>query len=422
MVCGTWAVLVTPPGDFSIPFWFAWQRTNADTAAQNLSDPRKPMQDDILNGWKEIGSYLHISEKNARRWELTDKLPILRPEGRKKGPVLARKSSLDAWLQGALIRVTLDGNRLVGFGRAERIIWTYEFPMSLRQFTPDDFEWRLQRILVAENDRGVLVTVRFVTTDQPDCMYCFSSKGKLQWSFVPNPPLLDRGGHSFERAWMFKHVLITSDSGKATIWAALANDAGWAGCILRIDDQGNALLKLANAGHVEWMSLLATASERFLVTCGENNAFEQSFVTILELADTPCGSPPGGQFPRYRYADASIETPRKYILFPRTELIAARQKPYGHAYRIRTYPDDLIVEVETGSDGGYFLYHFNYSLDPKYVFPSGSHQFRHRDLQAAGRLDHDWTNCPELAKPLVLNVWQSGIGWHDVLIGWRDNP
>ncbi len=45
----------------------------------------------------------------------------------------------------------------------------------------------------------------------------------------------------------------------------------------------------------------------------------------------------------------------KYVLFPKTELIVARQKPYGHASRMRQYQQHIVVEVETGDDGGFFL-------------------------------------------------------------------
>jgi hypothetical protein len=100
----------------------------------------------------------------------------------------------------------------------------------------------------------------------------------------------------------------------------------------------------------------------------------------------------------------------------------ARQKPYGHARKIRHYPEHIIVEVETGADNAYFLYHFSPELQPKYVFPSGSHEFSHRDLELAGHITHSWDSCPELDKPLVLNVWEPGTGWHEETIRWRDNP
>ena len=215
-------------------------------------------------------------------------------------------------------------------------------------------------------------------------MYYFSSGGNLEWTLEALPPLLDRNNISFEKAWTFKHVIVTSGP---TIWAALANEAGWAGCVLRVDTHGNAGVQLANAGHVEQLCSVSAAEGQHLIACGENNAFEQSFVALLGTNNPPASSPPG-KYPRYRFANAPMGNSRKYVLFPNTELIAARQKPYGHASKMRQFPDDIIVEVETGADGGYFLYHFFQQLEPKYVFPSGSHEFRHRDLELAGKISH----------------------------------
>ena len=398
-----------------------WGVRSASTDLLSVAPPSM-QQDDLLNGWKEIADYLKVDRKTAQRWEASDNLPILRPEKRRKGPVLAKKSALDAWLQGTLERTVLEDQRLVALGRSDKILWTHTFPKPLRRFTKEELEWRIRRVdLHGKGDRGVLVTARFLAPGGPDTIYYFSSEGKLEWSLEAALPLLDRNGGSFEKAWAFLHVIVTLTSDKPVIWAALANEAGWAGGVLRIDPNGSAAVQLANAGHVERLCSVSSGEGECIVACGENNAFDQTFVALLGANDPPCRSAPGGR-PRYQYANAPAGDPRKYILFPRTELIAARQKPYGHASGMRQYTEDIIVEVETGAEGGYFLYHFTPQLEPKYVFPSGSHEFRHRDLELAGQIDHNWDACPELDGPLTLNAWKLSEGWHDEEIRWRDNP
>ena len=381
------------------------------------------MQDnDLLNGWKEIAIYLRVDPKTAQRWEASDDLPIFRPDSRRKGPVFAKKSALDAWIQGALERILLDDNKVVGLGRSRTILWAYDLPATLSPLTQEDVEWRVQRVdLHGIGDRGALVTARFLDRVKPDKIYYFSSQGKLDWYLDAEPQLFDRDGYSFEKAWGFKHVIVTPASGGNIVWAALGNDAGWAGCVLRVDSRGKAALQLANAGYVERLCHVASTDGGCLIACGENNAFDQAFVAILGVNDPPCSSAPGGR-PRYQYLNSPTAHPRKYILFPRTELIIARQRPYGHASRMRQFPEHIIVEVETGADGGFFLYHFSKQLEPKYVFPSGSHEFRHRDLELAGQIDHSWDTCPELDQPLVLNVWDPETGWREDPIRWRDNP
>jgi len=390
----------------------------------------RPDDTDILNGWKDIANYLRTSEKNARRWEKSDKLPVFRIRADKggKNPVLARKSALDAWLQGTLKSVAIKGERIVALGLEDLILWSYEL-RSIPRTVTTDADWRFQIIDLhsRQDDRntgtpGVLATLRFHgDSGQPDTMFYFSQGGKLYWKFEADVSLRDRGGSPFEPAWTIRHVVVTITPSGHIIWAALANEAGWAGCVLRIDPQGRAIVHLANAGYVEQLSHVVLNGENFLIACGENNAFDQSFVALVGLADDPCSSPPGGR-PRYRFADAPQGFPRKYVLFPRTELIEARQKPYGHAFHLRRYKDHIIVDVETGGGGGSFLYHFSHELEPKYVFPSGTHEFQHVDLEKAGKIDHAWGACPELEAPLQLRVWEPSTGWYDRLIPWRDNP
>ena len=63
--------------------------------------------------------------------------------------------------------------------------------------------------------------------------------------------LIDRDGGVFPRAWAFRHVIPYRTLQGMMVWAALANDAGWSGCVLSIDSQGNATTHFANGGFVE---------------------------------------------------------------------------------------------------------------------------------------------------------------------------
>ena len=55
--------------------------------------------DSVLNSWKDIAARLHTSVRTAQRWETHFHLPIHRPSGTHKGPVLAFEHELDAWIQ-----------------------------------------------------------------------------------------------------------------------------------------------------------------------------------------------------------------------------------------------------------------------------------------------------------------------------------
>jgi len=81
---------------------------------------------------------------------------------------------------------------------------------------------------------------------------------------------------------------------------------------------------------------------------------------------------------------------------------------------------DLIVHMDTGGDGAHFGYHFSEDLEPTYVFPSRSHEFRHQSLEREGKITHPWSACPEVRAPLTLRIWEPGSGWRDRQVPWRD--
>ena len=56
------------------------------------------MADPVLNSWKDIATHLHTSVRTAQRWEMHFELPIHRPSGTHKGPVLAFEKELDRWI------------------------------------------------------------------------------------------------------------------------------------------------------------------------------------------------------------------------------------------------------------------------------------------------------------------------------------
>jgi len=383
---------------------------------------RQIEDDDLLNGWREIAAYLQCSEKSGHRWERDDDLPIIRPGHSRKGPVFASKRSLKAWLRGGIASAVLSDTRLIVFDRKARVLWAHDFVLPLHSYTKEELDWRLRFIdLHGDGDVGVLMVADFLSPTMPDQVLYFSSEGEIEWTLEPKPQLRKQNGAEFEDAWVIKHLIVVPRAMGHAVYLAMANAAGWAGCILSIDAAGSGAVWFANAGYVESLCSVVTQDDWLIVACGENNDFDCAFVALLGIDDPPSTSI-SGKRSVYRYANAPTEVPRKYILFPKTELIAARNKPYGHAQRIRQYPDRIIVEVETGGDGGCILYHFTEYLEPIFAFPSGSHEFFHRKLEATGEIQHQWLQCPELKRPLALQTWTRISDWREEKIPWRDNP
>src|SRR5215472_10617372 len=59
---------------------------------------------EILNGWKEIASYLGKAVRTVQRYERVLGLPVRRPGGKSIASVIATKVELDAWVVAAPVR------------------------------------------------------------------------------------------------------------------------------------------------------------------------------------------------------------------------------------------------------------------------------------------------------------------------------
>jgi hypothetical protein len=377
-----------------------------------------------LDGWKQIGDYLGVHARTAQRLAEQHGLPVV-GGGRK----IAFTDLLDLWRATGRRRLepqsaALSGNVLTAY-IADVPLWKHQFSEPSCSIEENRSAWRLQvRELTGCSGNCVLVACRFLPESAHshtarEVLFCFGPDGVLRWSIPADPGLLDRDERPFHKAWRFTHMVVDPPVADQSLWLALANDAGWAGCVLRVTPDGVPIVHIANAGHVERLCSVATPVGNQIIFCGENNDYDRAFVASFRVADPPSTSPPGDR-PRYRYANAPTGALRKYFLFPRTELIEARDKPYGHAWLIEQFPDDIVVLVDTGGDGGYFLYHFAECLEPAYVFPSGSHEYRHRTLEREGKIAHAWEACPEVRTPLTVRLWESATGWRDQRIPWRD--
>jgi len=63
---------------------------------------------DVLNSWKEVATYLGRGIRTVQRWERELGLPIRRPRGKLRSPIIAFRPELDQWLQNAPMAQRLD--------------------------------------------------------------------------------------------------------------------------------------------------------------------------------------------------------------------------------------------------------------------------------------------------------------------------
>lgn len=77
---------------------------------RTMSDGEVFMSNDsthyILSGWKQIANYLGTGIRTAQRYEIELQLPVRRPSSRRRsrGPVMATRVELDAWVNAMPLR------------------------------------------------------------------------------------------------------------------------------------------------------------------------------------------------------------------------------------------------------------------------------------------------------------------------------
>ncbi len=76
---------------------------NSATAASNRGEQ------DRLDSWKKIASYLKRDVSTVQRWERREAMPVHRHQHDKLGSVFAYRSELDAWWESRRTRLTLEG-------------------------------------------------------------------------------------------------------------------------------------------------------------------------------------------------------------------------------------------------------------------------------------------------------------------------
>jgi hypothetical protein len=64
----------------------------------------------ILNSWKEVAHYLGRGIRTVQRWEHELGLPVRRPHGKTRSPIIALREDLDDWLNNRPQATNYNGN------------------------------------------------------------------------------------------------------------------------------------------------------------------------------------------------------------------------------------------------------------------------------------------------------------------------
>ncbi|MCL5289099.1 MAG: hypothetical protein M1453_14030 [Acidobacteria bacterium] len=421
-----------------------------------------------LDSWKEIAEYLGRDVHTCLRWEKEKGLPVHTIPGGKRRTVYAYKHEIDEWLAKSLVsdeiaekpapalgwqvplknfwqrmpvvaRAVLvflilgfaglgaylvaesrspalttmlqEGNRLVAISPNSSVAWTYEFPSEKVKI--------LNSIVLpsagVKDEAGVLVTVS-LGEGKGDALYFFSPRGQPLWQFQS----VDRfifGSSDYPLSWGFNLLGVIRLGNHSKVLLATRHYSWWPAQLLLLDLQGNIESRFFNAGWISQGYLMDGADGPVLVVSGVSNSFDGAFLALLNPGEISGTSPEAAGSP-YSCKNCPAGRPRKYFVFPRSELNLVTGSPL---YEAGGHPQGDIIPVikwELPSDLG------QAPPEAVYEFSRDFHLIRsrygerywewHHKLEKEGKIKHSRDQCPERNGPPRIHQWDAQNGWQEI--------
>ena len=436
---------------------------------------------DRLDGWKAISDHLGKDERTVQRWRRQRGMPVHRVPGGKSGAVFAFRPELDAWLTyapangnggaatqapgntgaktsedsepatraavisarigryryataligvlaiaaaggvavtvktsaGPIHRLDFIDGQIVALDAEDRHVWTYAPPVGV------DHDAKLARSYPADLDAdGAPDRLAIVDrTGNSDATYAFNEQGKLLWSFVPDLTYAFHG-RSYGPPWHVMTISPPPSTGKGPLLVSLIHHTWWPSVVFGFDRSGRHEVRFVNAGYVEVMARLPTASAGYALMGGVNNEYGSAYLAVVNEYGPAVTSP---QTPNSQFDCDNCPTgrPLKYFVFPRSELNAMLHQPYNFAFEIVSNSDGSFdVSVREGrreAPGIRSIYRFSPGLIPISVARSDGYWATHRQLESEGRVSHTAAECQDRTTAIV-RVWEPGKEWTDLQV------
>ncbi len=411
-----------------------------------------------LTSWKEIAGYFGITERTAQKWERELGLPVHRLPG-ERGRVTAWTDELDQWRVSVLDRpswwVSLKFWRAAGAAgvlilAAAAIAGGVMGWLRLRQGPPAQFRLDL-RTLIVTDERGrevwrrsfnepfvrdltpeVMHTFRLVSFDdldgdgraemlfvyrplsedrRGDTLYCFSGRGQELWHYqttrtVSTPR--ETFGPPFLGAFVL--ALPAGKEGRRNVLFVSHHVSYFPAQAAVLSPEGRVLGEYWHSGHLilaEAAQLEGRATPSILLA-GISNSYRTATLIALDPDGMWCASDET-EHPDYQLDPPGRDCELARILFPRT-CINRKFEPYSHPNALIVHRD--LIQMGTSEHSSREGSNAVFSLDRRLALRSAEviDQFLtyHRELEAAGQLDHSFTGAElrSLRQIRILRHWK----------------
>ena len=242
---------------------------------------------------------------------------------------------------------------------------------------------------------------------------CFSSTGKLLWSYEPQT-VLTFGTRTHSAPWNIRDFIVSDEPGRKTLWVNVVGYIWGKSFIARLDADGHSSIQYVNSGEIAVLQRFHTAQGAMLWIGGFNDEYDTASLAIIRDTQPYAVSP---QTPGTRYvcANCGAGDPLAFFVFPRYDMGRALKVPNNQVYYISSNATTAEIHQGELSKEGQVLYDFSIDPEPKPVSVSYAATFwsYHLDLERQGKLDHPLAKCPDWLHPPPVRAYKNGV-WRDI--------
>ncbi len=286
----------------------------------------------------------------------------------------------------------VEGATLTVFGSDSAELWRHTFPKQLSAAAYDSLAYREQAFADLDGDGQIEMLFPVVPLeDSPwHSLVCFSSEGKIRWTFHPGKKVIDNLGHSFSPPFFVARYIVFVVPGSARSQVVVSSVHNWSfACQIAVLDgeSGQLISDYWHRGHITDVLAQPDGDEhpRILVA-GVNDAPEYKCATLVafghrRISGSACD--PQGQ-PYFRGMDRGTEISTVY--FPKTPV--GMQQEFNLAGHLIAAGGRVRLTVHEGlflSDP-YVLYELDYNLQPITAVLSGALIAEYKKLQIVGKV------------------------------------
>lgn len=314
-----------------------------------------------------------------------------------------------------------------------RVMWRHELSKPIH---PDvlNHKERLQGLvriadLFHDGSKEALVTLPLEVSPNPADpivteVDCFTSRGKLLWSYVPHERL-QFGDHELDGPWLVVDIFLSQGSEPA-LWVALIHYRWGNSFVVQLDPQtGKETVRFVNTGIIYKLNEVQLAGRPYLLIGGFNNEYAAGMLAAVDERK-PYAVSPQTAGTRHKCVSCGDGAPDYYFVFPRSELNRLRHTWEDSIRWIDVQGEHLEVEkAELGDPNSgeewasvHTIYGFRAgtTILPETLRFDSSYDMLHRDLRAKSKLDHPLESCPERLHPEPVRIWTPVQGWTEAAI------